>query len=167
MKRLAGFTLIEMTLVIILLAIISATIGPMMMQGFKTVFVSRDLNHVHAQGQMILTRMASDFAQINPNVSTAVTAAAPSDATMTFNTNDGSDIAYVISGSDLMRKSPSSGAGHALATNVENLAFTFYDAEGALSSEITNAHYVKVSFDCVQGRQSADFERVYYLGGLG
>ncbi|MGA3084671.1 MAG: prepilin-type N-terminal cleavage/methylation domain-containing protein [Thermodesulfobacteriota bacterium] len=115
-----GFTLIEIIMTIIIVGIISIVVGPILLQGFTSFFVSSGLTDMDAQGKLAMERMARDIRMIQSPLSSNITTMTATQFTfVTGVTGSNVTVSYQLSGTQLNRNTP------ILATNVSALTFTY------------------------------------------
>jgi len=116
----AGYTLIELVMVIILVGIMFLVTAPLMVEisrGWQIATLRTDMSE---SGMVAMDRMSREIRQIRNNKS-VVTATA---SVFRFFDLSNNDITYSISGTNLIRTI--NGASNQLAANVSSLGFTYY-----------------------------------------
>ncbi len=147
-NRQAGFTYIELVMVIVLLAIIAAAGAQMMGRGFQVYITGRNVAESDWQGRVALERMTREIRSIRAPADIVTMAAAD----LKFTDVDGNSIEYVLSSSDLMRNTQS------LATGISGLSFTYLDKNGAVTATAAQVYYIVVGFTATQGTLSKSFQ---------
>jgi prepilin-type N-terminal cleavage/methylation domain-containing protein len=115
-RRLSGFTLIELVVVIMLIGILLSGSTNLLNQGFKSFFTGKDIINANWQGSIALERLARDLRSVRSN--TDITAAAAN--SITFIDIDGNTITYQVSGGKLQRNT------QYLADGVQSITFAYY-----------------------------------------
>lgn len=133
--RLAGFTLIEMTIVIALIGVVAAALTPMIAGMFASYSDQRRFADKDEQARLALERMLRDLRTVR----------APADlsgggASITFTDIDNAVTTYSLAGTQLLRN------GDVLATGVSGLAFSYYDRRGAAVAGAAIPYYIRVQF---------------------
>ncbi len=124
-NRQRGFSLIELTLVMMILSII-ATIGSQMLgNGFNAYFTGRDLINAEWQGRYAMQRISRELRDVRSATAGDLVIGANQ---ITFTDNNANVVTYTLAGNTLTRN------GQPLADGVANLAFNYIQADG-----ITNA----------------------------
>jgi len=101
---------------IVIGAIISIIVGPMLLQGFNAYFKSAVVTDIDGQAKLAMERMVREIRGI-ANPASDITTMTASQLTFTLN---GDSISYTLSGSQLRRNS------NPLASNVSSLTFSYY-----------------------------------------
>lgn len=123
----AGFTLVELVVVIFVLSIVATIGGLVLHKGFEAGYVSRDLIDATWQNRLALQRMANEIREIHsPN---AVDLDISSNNQIAFTDMNDENVIYLLSGNYLTRN------GISLADGVNALIFTYFDAG---NKEVTN-----------------------------
>lgn len=117
--KLAGFTLIELVIVIILIGILLSGSTNLLNQGFKSFFTEKDIINANWQGSIALERIVRDLRRVRSY--TDITAAEAN--SITFIDIDGNTITYQVSGGKLQRNT------QYLADGVQSITFSYYTGE--------------------------------------
>lgn len=149
-----GFTLVELIIVTVIIAFIGVGAVEMLRLGAQAQITAEKSQTAAWDGQVALNRLTEDLHSIKSasSISTAATSA------LTFTNFDGSTISYTISGNQILRNSL------ALANNVTNLTFSYYDASGNATTTIANIRYIGVNFTISDG-VSYDFTTGVFVWG--
>ena len=138
-NRYAGFSLVEMIVVIILLGILAALGSQMLGKTVQSFAFSRDVTKGDWQARVALERLTRDLRMVRAPVNLTITPA----TAITFSDTDGTNVNYSLSGTRLMRNT------QVLADDISNLQFTYLRSDGN-TVETTNSslvYYITVSFD--------------------
>lgn len=142
LKKHAGFTLLELIMVIMIISIISALGSRILSQGFTSYFNSKNLIAADWQARIALERMQRDIRAIrSPSDITTATA-----SQLVFVNTSGNTIAYSLSGANLVRQS-NAGAAQVLADGVTSLVFSYYDLNGVVTATLANIRYITISLN--------------------
>jgi len=125
-RRSAGFTLLELVMVIVLLGIIAGASVPLMFEIVNGWQLSVTRNEMSESAKIGMDRMIREMRQIS-NRSGVITA---NSSVFQFIDVNGSDITFNLSGSNLMRTIGE--VSNQLADNVAQLNFSYYDNEDSL-----------------------------------
>jgi prepilin-type N-terminal cleavage/methylation domain-containing protein len=144
----AGFTLVELLMVIVLFGIVAAFAAPAMQSGFQAYFIGRDISEVDWQARVALERMTRELRSVRAPADLALASAGD----LTFVDLDGSPIRYCMgavgtcpgSVGELMRNA------QPLATGVSALTFSFLTRAGAATATPALAFYVSASFSATR-----------------
>ena len=153
MKKLQGFTLIEVIIVIVLMGILGGAIAPFIYSLSQIVIVEYSLGGVNTQTRVAMERMSRELRVIRSNTSTDLTAGASS---ISFNTINGDAISFSLSSTNLMRNS------QILASNVSDITFTYYDSSGATTATVTDMKFIRVDLTLTENNISANLNTVVY-----
>lgn len=121
-----GFTLIELIIVIAIVGIISGIIGFILLASIDAWTLAVNRNDIVSDGRIAMDRMVREIREVK-NAATVVTADSNQ---FRFTNADNIDITYSLSSTNLNRAQD--GQTNVLAENVSGLAFTYYDANGAV-----------------------------------
>jgi prepilin-type N-terminal cleavage/methylation domain-containing protein len=158
MKKLQGFTLIEVIIVIVLMGILGGAIAPFIYSLSQIVIVEYSLGGVNTQTRVAMERMSRELRVIRSNTSTDLTAGASS---ISFNTINGDAISFSLSSTNLMRNS------QILASNVSDITFTYYDSSGATTATVTDMKFIRVDLTLTENNISANLNTVVYPSSWG
>lgn len=144
-KHIAGFSLIEFTLVITLLGILAVVSGPLLYHAFQGALTRMQMTSLDGQARFAMARMTRELRSMRNKDVPGFSANAND---ITFESVSGTNITYSLAGTSLMRNS------WPLAKDVSSLSFTYYDEDGAVTTTPANIRYIKVSFTMVKGNNS-------------
>jgi prepilin-type N-terminal cleavage/methylation domain-containing protein len=137
-KRSAGFSLVELIVVIILTGILAALGAQMLGKTVQSFAFSRDVTKGDWQARVALERLTRDLRMVRAPANLTI---APATA-ITFSDTDGNNVNYSLSGSSLMRNT------QPLADGISGLAFTYLRSDGnTAAASASEAYYITVSFD--------------------
>jgi len=145
--KVAGFTLIELIVVIVLLGVIAAMGGRLLNRAFSGANkfnASNDPNYW--QGVVAYERMVRDLREM-------VSLSSASVNSITYVDQNGNTTTYSLSGSQLIRK-VSSASGNVLANNLSSLSFGYYDVNGNAASQTSTVACINVITILTQPNQS-------------
>jgi len=111
-----GFTLIELTIVIVILGIVAVIGGAILVHAFQAGNTSRNLIDAAWQSRLALQRMTDEIREAHNIISTA-----DNQHILSFTGIDGTAITYNLSGNHLVRNNIN------LADGVTALTFTYLD----------------------------------------
>ncbi len=137
--RQTGFSLIELILVIIILAIIAGLGSQMLSSGFNAYFSGRDMIDAEWQGRYAMQRIRRELRTVR--------SATAADLVMggnqiTFTDNNANVITYALAGTTLNRN------GQPLADGVSDLKFYYFQADGITTAAApTEVVYISVNLD--------------------
>ena len=119
MKRIQGFTLLELVIVIIIIGILAASSSQLIAQGFSSYVTHRDIITTEKQEQFVMTQITQDLHQlITPDDLSNL-----SDNSLTIRLQDGEKVTYTTRNSQFLRNTLP------LSETISGAKFSYYDAE--------------------------------------
>lgn len=156
MKSKQGFTLVELLIVVVIAGIIFALASPLLQTGFNAFFTQQNLSDAEWQGRLATERMSRDLRAI-PTVANISTAGSNQ---LIYLDSSGSTVNYQLSGTDLTL------SGNVLARGINNLTFTYYDANGAVTGLIANIRYIDINLNITQNNTNTTLSTLVNLRNL-
>jgi hypothetical protein len=152
---LAASTLVELVVVLILTAIVSAVAARFVAPMVQSYFTGRDVTEVDWQARTAVERMTRELRTIRAPADLTITSASD----ITFTDIDGNSIRYCQGGvagcpgaaGDLMRN------GQSLATGVGALTFSFLTRTATATGSAAAAYYVNATFTAAQNNVTKSF----------
>lgn len=138
MKKTAAFTIMEMLIVIVLLAIITGTAVSFLGNGLTAHFQATDISTSQGVSRVALDRIALELRDINPN-----DIQKNSTALLSFSDSSGVTITYTIAGTTLTRQQGTSPP-QVLLDNLavaNGLSFTYLNRDGVTYATSRNQIY--------------------------
>jgi prepilin-type N-terminal cleavage/methylation domain-containing protein len=156
MDKQQGFTLIELVMVIVILAIITGMSSLLLSQGFNAFFTSEDVLDAQWQGQIAIQRMARDIQLIRSpaDISTATS------SQLSYTDINNNSISYTLSGSNLTLTKNSSA--QVLAEGVNSLTFTYYNNSGSAPASNSAIRYINISIVVTQNNANYSLTTTIY-----
>lgn len=152
----AGFTLIEIVIVIVITGILAGVAAAIIMQGVRAYSDEQSRSDVQYQAGLALERMAREVRGVRraTEVGTAVLGAITGNPTNSFIFTDfsGTTITYSLAGTTLNRTV--GGVPSALAQGIATLEFRHYDSAGALTTTPASVWVVEISVTAQQGTET-------------
>lgn len=147
-RRQAGFSLVELVMVIVLFGIVAAFAAPLVGSGFQAWFTGRDISEVDWQARVAVERMTRELRAARAPTDLALAGAGD----LTFVDVDGNAVRYCLgtvgtcpgAAGELMRNS------QPLASGIGTLTFTFLTRTAAATVVASEAFYVSVSFSATR-----------------
>lgn len=135
-----GYTLIELVMVIVLIAILAAIASTLLGQGFKAFISAQNVSDADWQGRVAMERMVRDIRAIRStgDISTA------SASQLVFTDVNGNSFSYQLSGNTLMLNS------QVLANGISSLTFSYQTLTGATTTTISAIRYVTFTITVTQ-----------------
>lgn len=138
MRRGAGFSLVELIVVIVLVGILAALGSQMLGHTVQSFAFSRDVTKGDWQARVALERLTRDLRMARAPTELVIVPA----TAITFSDTDGNNVSYSLSGSSLMRNT------QPLADGISGLAFTYLRSDGnTAAAGVSEVYYITVSFD--------------------
>ena len=156
MRKLGGFTLLELVLVIVIIAIIAAMSTKPLMQGLFLYTSGKDINIIDWQANYALEHMTREIRSI-AKASNITTATATQ---LTFVNNTNTTLTYNITSGNLME------GANTLAQNATGLTFTYYDRLGAVTAVTTNIRFIKIALTLSKNNYTYTYTTTAFLPNL-
>jgi prepilin-type N-terminal cleavage/methylation domain-containing protein len=134
LKRRAGFTLIEMVMVIFLMSLFSTVLGYLMTQMVESSQLGFDLESLDWNVRESLERITRDMRQINPNTVTTMTS-----SNLIFTDQTGATQNYQYTAPSVFHN------GTSLVSNIGSFAFSYFDGTGTSTTTAANVRYILVA----------------------
>jgi len=154
-----GFTLMELVIVIILVAILSVFGSRMIAAIFNTLYSGQNIVNADWQARVGLERMTRDFRTVpsGSNISNTSTA-----NEFVFTDSTGTSYTYKLSGTQVLSNT------EVLVDGVQSLVFTYYDKNGNVISPPPTAltRYIDISLVINQATENFTLSTAVYLWNL-
>ena len=145
-KSIAGFTFIELILVMLIVGIVAASSSTFLLQAYRASNLAPDLVEADNATRVAAITMRRELQNIRSNTSTDISNAQTN--TITFVDTSNNTITYSLSGTTITRN------GFTFLEQVSALTFTYLDAQGAVTSTVSNIRYIQFSFTTTITTQS-------------
>lgn len=156
MRGKRGFTLIEMTLTLVLMGIIGVIIGRVMFQSFQMFTAAQNLSETDGKAFVALERIVNDIHTMRSPADITTMSASQ----LTFVDLNGTSIQFQLSGTTLSRNSQT------LATGVQSLVFTYKGSTGATTATASQVRYIAIALTTSQGTMTASFSTQAAIRGI-
>ncbi len=140
LKKLKGFSLIELIVVIVIIGIFTAIGSQILSKAFSGYFDNKYLIEADWQARLALERMQRDIRAIRSPAD--ITTAGASN--LVFIDTSGNTITYSLSGTSLDRQTNASTV-QVLADGIQSLTFSYYDENDAVTGTAANVRYITIS----------------------
>lgn len=136
-RRGAGFSLVELIVVIVLVGILAALGSQMLGKTVQSFAFSRDVTRGDWQARVALERLTRDLRMARAPAELVIVPA----TAITFSDTDGNNVNYSLSGTQLMRNT------RVLADDITGLAFTYLRSDGnTVAASASEVYYITVMF---------------------
>src|SRR3990167_1803821 len=140
---LKGFSLIELTIVLTLLGILSGVSALILEKAARSSLLHTTLNDMHWESRVAIERMAKEISFARSNSATDLVQGADS---LTFTNSDNETITYNLSGTTLQRNDED------FVSNVSDLSFDYLDEdlaeiEGIEPSGPISVRYIRIKIE--------------------
>lgn len=132
-----GFSLVEMGIATVLMAIVIGVVSPVLEAGINHYLVARELTTTTVKSNNAMTRMSKELV----NTLSIQTASAQ---LLTFTTVDNTAISYRLNGSNLERQE-GGGSYVPLVNNVGLLNYTYYDNNLNATNNAASVRLITIS----------------------
>ncbi|MHB1140547.1 MAG: prepilin-type N-terminal cleavage/methylation domain-containing protein [Sulfuricaulis sp.] len=162
-RRGAGFTLVEMVLVIMLAGIIFSLGSVMLGKVFSSYAFKRDTTDADWQAKVALERATRELRAARS--ATAADLDVASGTQLRFVDTDGNGVCFYrdAAANRIMRSAdgPTTACGttspQPLADNITSLTFSYWDNTGAATAVVASVYYITLGITVVDGSYSASF----------
>lgn len=149
-SRCRGFTMVELVLVIVIVAIIASLGAQMMGSGFQSYFSGRDISRGDWQARVALERMTRELRAVRSATAADLIISPASE--ITFVNSDGATVRFYVVGTQLMRSNGGVAGAQPLADGISALSFSYLQADGTTpAASATLVRYITVSFTVTRG----------------
>ncbi|OGT60117.1 MAG: hypothetical protein A3E85_03425 [Gammaproteobacteria bacterium RIFCSPHIGHO2_12_FULL_45_12] len=152
----AGFTLIELIMTILILAIISTVISKFLIQVYQSFIVSQNIAETDWSGLITLDRLTNDI----HNIRSADSITTISSQQLSATSMDGSTVQYQVSGSTLLRN------GIVLASGLQNFSLTYKDEDNNVTTTPALIRYIAISATFTQNNITSSFTTLAGTRGM-
>ena len=153
MRNARGWTLVEVIMVMVIIGILAAFIGPMLLNALNAYDRTQLTVNTYGKMRYAMERMAREIAAVRRNAvdTTEFDVTTMTAGTFAFFKEDGTQVTITLAGSDLNLTYAGTGTG-LLADGVGALAFAYYRADGAtLAVNAAQLAFVQVSMTISDG----------------
>lgn len=153
MRSARGWTLVEVIMVMVIIGILAAFIGPMLLNAIKAYDRTQLTVNTYGKMRYAMERMTREIAALRRSTAdttdfdvTTMTA-----GTFTFFKEDGTQVTLTLAGTDLNLTYAGTGTG-LLADGVGALTFAYYRGDGAtVAADAAQLAFVQVSMTISDG----------------
>lgn len=156
-----GFTMVELIIVILVIAILSVGGIYILSQSFRAAYTTRDLVHANWQSRLAFERMLRDIRATRFASSLVI---GGTNDTLTFEDTEAITVKYELSGTNLIRREPDTApTGAIVATGVSSLKFYPYDITGTQqASPNENTLFIQIKMTVTEGDTNLSMQTVVY-----
>lgn len=131
-KRLKGFTLMEVAIVIVLMGIVAVMSGGLLLQGSRGTNQAEALDELDWKAREGFERLSRELRSIRPTSMTTLTA-----SQLSYTSVEGESVSFVVSGSTLTRN------GTTLLDGISSFSFSYYTNAGAVTAVAANVRLIQ------------------------
>lgn len=139
-----GFTLIEMVMVIIVLAVLAALTAPMMLKGMQAYEGTHKSLRTLDKLRYATERLAREIRETNLAAGTFVISMATAPP-LTFTKTDGVSVTVSSAGSNLSLSYSAPAVSDVLTDEYSSVVFAYFNANGATTTAATEVRYVEIT----------------------
>ncbi|HET9123118.1 MAG TPA: type II secretion system protein [Acidiferrobacteraceae bacterium] len=152
-----GFTLIEMVVVMVLLAIVAAIGGLTVGGAFRSYFAERDISGANAQAASALARLARSLRAIRTPTTADLT---PGATTLSFVNTAGLSVTYAFNAAQqTLTRAENGAAPQVLADHVTGGSFSYWQRDGATVATTADVvYYISVQLTVQQGIATQSYQ---------
>lgn len=137
----SGFTLIEMVIVIVILAILAGIANSILTEGLTGYIQGENIVTANWQGQVALQRMSREIRLINSsNMISTMTG-----SNLAFTNINSDTVAFSLSGTSLTLTL--NGNSQILADGIQSLTFSYFDKNGTSTAINSAVRYITLSIN--------------------
>lgn len=156
MRRARGWSLVELIMVMVIIGIIGAFIGPVLLNAVKAYDRTQVTVTTYAKMRYAMERIAREVAAVrrNPANTTAFDVSSMMATNFTFIKEDGTEVTVTLAGTNVNLTYSGTGTG-LLADRVSALDFAYYRHDGAsAATNATQIEFVQISMTISDGTTS-------------
>jgi prepilin-type N-terminal cleavage/methylation domain-containing protein len=152
----AGFTLIELVMVMVIMGIISVVVGKILFQTYQAFATSQNITNADWQGFVALERMSDEIKAIRSSSDISTIAA----SNLVFTDINGNSVQFQLSGTNLLRNSQT------LASGIQSLTFGYQSSSGSTTATASLVRYITISLTVTQGTITTTFSTMVGTRGM-
>ncbi|MCR4303776.1 MAG: prepilin-type N-terminal cleavage/methylation domain-containing protein [Gallionella sp.] len=146
MNRCAGFSLVELVLVVVLTGILAAVASQMLGKSLQSFVFGKEAVKGDAQARVALERLTRDLRMVSSPANLVI---APATA-ITFSDTEGNNVSYSLAAGKLMRNT------QVLADDVSSLQFIYLDNNTVVTSSAAAVYYITATVAVKRGILATD-----------
>lgn len=149
-----GFTLVEIIITIVIVAIIAGIAAMIIAQGVRGYSAEQSRSDVHYQARLAVERMAREIRLVRSQTAADITTMNPT----LFQYTDimGNQMGFRLNGNNVERTQDNAVTWQALASNATALTFTYLQQDGVTAAAATNLWYVVIDVTDTQGAETLE-----------
>lgn len=149
-----GFTLVEIIITIVIVAIIAGIAAMIIAQGVRAYSTEQSRSDVHYQARLAVERMAREIRLIRSQTAADITTMNP--ATIRYTDINGNQMGFRLNGNNIERTQDNAVTWQILAGSASALTFTYLQQDGVTGAAATNLWYVTIDVTDAQGAETLE-----------
>lgn len=146
-NRCAGFSLVELVLVVVLTGILAAVGSQMLGKSLQSFVFGKEVAKGDSQARVALERLTRDLRMVRAPANLVIVPA----SAITFSDTEGNNVNYSLAGGRLMRNA------QVLADDVSNLQFTYLRSDGnTVAATAAEVYFITASVAVKRGILATD-----------
>jgi prepilin-type N-terminal cleavage/methylation domain-containing protein len=146
-NRCAGFSLVELILVVVLTAILAAVGSQMLGKSLRSFVFGKEVIKGDSQARVALERLTRDLRMVSAPANLVIVPA----TAITFSDTEGNTVNYSLAGGKLMRNA------QVLADDVNNLQFAYLRSDGnTVAATAAQVYFITASVAVKRGTLATD-----------
>jgi prepilin-type N-terminal cleavage/methylation domain-containing protein len=151
-RRSTGFTLVEVVVTIVIVAIIAGIAAATILQGVRAFSTEQSRSDAHYQAKLAVERMAREIRLLRSQTAADIPTMTATD--IGFTDIQGSQVRFQLSGSTVRRSGDNGATWQTLASGITSLVFGYYQNDGVTVATAATLWYVVIDATSTEGAES-------------